>query len=237
MKPDQESDPYELAPEQKLPAARDHRTQAGKLPGAPPAPGAPAPRSAHSPNPPDPGAAHALNYRASKTSGDAARPLDYRAPQPADDTETIRNLYMPLGFLAAGLAIELVAAYLRSPTIRMASVDLSLTLIVRTAVMMVAMLIAARFRQIELGSLPLVLLKLAAVAVGPSGLMLLVQPLLWLIPLWGGLIELVLLFALFYALLGAFFDLDESDTWYCVMVMFIVWVAYYFGVMAIEMYL
>jgi hypothetical protein len=225
VKPEQESDPYELAPETPAPARPPPRP-------APPAPAS----SAHSPSTSDPAAPHPLSYRTSKTAGDAPRPLDYRAPQPADDTETIRNLYMPLGFLVAGLLIELGAAYLRSPTIRMAAVDLSLTLIVRTGVMMVAMLIAARFRQIELGLLPVVLLKLAAVAVGPSGLMLLVQPMLWLIPLWGGLIGLVLLFALFYALLGAFFDLDESDTWYCVMVMFIVWVAIYFGVMALAAY-
>ena len=32
------------------------------------------------------------------------------------------------------------------------------------------------------------------------------------------------------------FDLDESDTWYCVMVMFVVWLAAYYGLMALAAY-
>ena len=210
MTPDRNDDPYDLAPEAEAPPVRP-------------------PRPATAPKPPEP-----LEYRSPAQSDNRTpKPLDYRAPQPADDTETIRNLYMPLAVLLAGLAIELVAAWLRSPTIRDASVDVTLTLVVRTILLVVAMLIAARFRGIDLGSLPLALLKLAAVAVGPSGLVLLLRPVLWIIP-FGGLIELLILFALFYALLGAFFDLDESDTWYCVMVLFIVWVVAYFALSALS---
>ena len=67
---------------------------------------------------------------------------------------------------------------------------------------------------------------------GPSGLVLLLRPFLGIIP-FGGLIELLILLVLFYALLGAFFDLDESDTWYCVMIWFIVWVATYLALWAL----
>jgi hypothetical protein len=186
------------------------------------------PRAATAPKAPEP-----LEYRSpARSDNRTPKPLDYRAPAPADDTETIRNLYMPLAILLAGLAIELIAAWLRSPTLRDAAVDVTLTLVVHTPILVVAMLIAARFRGIELGSLPLALLKLAALAVGPSGLVLLLRPFLGIIP-FGGLIELLILLMLFYALLGAFFDLDESDTWYCVMIWFIVWVATYLGLSAL----
>jgi len=217
--PDQPDDPYELAPQPEAPARR------------PPRP-APAPRT------PQP-----LDYRAPRPPGDRGpTPLDYRPPAPLDDSEKLRNLYMPVGILAAGLIIELFAAYFRSPTMRAASVDMMLTLVVRTVIMMVAMLIAARVRQIDLGSLPLALLKLAAVAVGPSAVLVLLWPVFAVIPSGcyvipvGLLVELAIFIGLIYTLLGAFFDLDESDTWYCVMVMFIVWVAAYFGLSALAMY-
>src|SRR5688572_33315624 len=96
--PDQADDSYELAPQAEPPATR------------PPRP-APAPRT------PQP-----LDYRAPRPPGDRGpAPLDYRPPVPLDDSEKLRNLYMPVGILAAGLVIELFAAYLRSPTMRAAS--------------------------------------------------------------------------------------------------------------------
>jgi hypothetical protein len=44
----------------------------------------------------------------------------------------------------------------------------------------------------------------------------------------GGLAGLGVQFVLYFALLGALFDLDESDTWYCVWVIFLVRLAVYF---------
>jgi hypothetical protein len=35
-------------------------------------------------------------------------------------------------------------------------------------------------------------------------------------------------FVLYFALLGALFDLDESDTWYCMMVIFLIRLLVYF---------
>lgn len=39
---------------------------------------------------------------------------------------------------------------------------------------------------------------------------------------FGWLIVWVLVFCFYFALIGAFFDLDQSDTWYCVMIIFLI---------------
>jgi hypothetical protein len=39
-------------------------------------------------------------------------------------------------------------------------------------------------------------------------------------------------FVLYFALLGALFDLDQGDTWYCVLVIFLVRVAVFFTMVA-----
>jgi len=86
--------------------------------------------------------------------------------------------------------------------------------------------VAAKFRGIDLGKFGPAVLKLAAVSVAPGAVFDLFFPLLNIVPL-GGLIGGVGVFVLYFALLGMFFDLDQSDTWYCVMVMFIVGVVFY----------
>jgi hypothetical protein len=40
-------------------------------------------------------------------------------------------------------------------------------------------------------------------------------------------------FVLYFALLGVLFELDESDTWYCVCVIFLVRLAAYFLLLAV----
>jgi hypothetical protein len=50
----------------------------------------------------------------------------------------------------------------------------------------------------------------------------------------GGLLGLAGNFVLYFALLGALFDLEESDTWYCVWVIFLVRLAVYFAILSVR---
>ena len=152
--------------------------------------------------------------------------LSYRAPKDESraptDTDTIKNLYMPLGLLAAGMLIEIIAAMLRTGNLGAALGSVAIDLVLGTAAMLGGMLFAAKFRGIELGPSRSVVLKLAAISVAPSAVVELVGPFLRLIPILGWLLGFVVEFILFFALLGALFDLDESDTWFCVWVIFLV---------------
>jgi hypothetical protein len=99
-------------------------------------------------------------------------------------------------------------------------------LTVGTAVMLLAMLIAAKIRGIDLGRLGVAAYKLAAISIAPAAAVQFLSPITTFIP-FGGIIGLVVQFVLFFALLGALFDLDESDTWYCVWTMFFTRVGFY----------
>lgn len=156
--------------------------------------------------------------------------LNYRAlkdekPAPSD-TEIIKNLRAPLWLLAGGVVVNVgFAMFTHRGAMRGAVLGVCSDIILETALMVGAMLLAARLRGIKLGSLPTTLLKLAAISVAPSAAVALLGPMLGLIPILGGLMLWVVEFALYFALLGFFFDLDESDTWYCIMVMILVGLA------------
>jgi len=104
-------------------------------------------------------------------------------------------------------------------------------LVLGTAVMLIGVLVAVKFRGIALGPFWPAVLKLAAVSVAPDAVVNVLSPALAVIPL-GFLIGLVVEFCLYFALLGVFFDLDESDTWYVVCVVFVLNVGIYFGLKA-----
>jgi hypothetical protein len=171
-----------------------------------------------------------------ETVDDARKVLPYRARQedkPAPvDAEQIKNVYLPLGLLAGGVFIELLSTLVWTHHIGSALIELALDLTVGTGVMLLAMWIAAKVRGINLGRLDVAAYKLAAVSIAPEAAVEFITPVLNYIPL-GFVLVFVAQFILFFALLGALFDLDESDTWYCVCVMFITRTALYFGLMAI----
>ena len=159
--------------------------------------------------------------------------LSYHAHGPAasarPDPETITNLYMPMWLLGGGVAVQAVAALLRERRgIDVALTRLGIEMIFGTAVMLGGLLIVARLRGIALGPFWRVVFKLSAVAVAPAAVAALAAPLLDHIPL-GFLIGWVIEFVLYFALLGVFFDLDQSDTWACVWVIFLVRVAAILG--------
>jgi len=96
--------------------------------------------------------------------------------------------------------------------------------------MMVGVFLAAKFRGIQIGSFWTAVLKLAAISVAPSAVGDLLMPIAMLVPLFGGLLVLIVQFILYFALLGALFDLEESDTWWCVWVIFLI----YLGVFVLQ---
>ena len=91
------------------------------------------------------------------------------------------------------------------------------------AVMLVAILIVGKLRKINFGSVPLAMLKLCAVMVGPEVVMVFIRPVLGLIPIVGGLGNAIVGFSLSFALLGTFFDLDQSDTWHLICVTILIY--------------
>jgi len=170
---------------------------------------------------------------AAPASPSAAAPvtLAYRSAKPAAarapvDTDAIKNLYMPLWLLGGGIAVDFVAAALLTESARWAALWLTCRLFIATGVMLVGILIAARLRGIDLGHFWTAVFKLSAISVAPTALVLLAWPLLRFIP-FGGLLGLGVEFVLYFALLGALFDLDESDTWVCVWTIFLVRVVVY----------
>jgi hypothetical protein len=128
------------------------------------------------------------------------------------------------------VAVEVGAALLRGP-VPAALFAVGINLIAGTAVMLAGIVLAARWRGIDLGGFWTAAFKLAAVAVAPSAAVTLVTPVLRVIPL-GVLLGWAGEFVLYFALLGALFDLDQGDTWYCVLVIFLVRVAVFFAMVA-----
>ena len=140
---------------------------------------------------------------------------------------------MPMWLLCGGIVIETAAAFLRRDNTQVALAQLGIGLILGTVLMLVGVLIAARVRQIDLGNFWTAAFKLAAIAIAPGAVVTLLSPALDRIPLVGGLIGWAGEFVLYFALLGALFDLDESDTWYCIMVIFLVRLAVFFSLLGV----
>jgi hypothetical protein len=193
---------YELAPTD-APAPPDPPSQRSRLPTATPV------------------APVALAYQTNK--------VDPAAPA---EPETIKNFYMPVWLLWGGIVVETAAAFLRRGNTQVALAGLGIGLVAGTALMLIGVLIAARIRQINLGTFWTAVFKLAAISVGPGAIVTLLSPLLNHIPL-GGLIGWVGEFVLYFALLGALFDLDQDDTWYCIVVIFLVKLGVYFALLGI----
>jgi hypothetical protein len=150
------------------------------------------------------------------------------------DADTVKNLYLPLWLLGGGIVVEIVAAFLRDGLSVFALIDVGFELIVGTGVMLVGILLAARLRGLQLGSFWNSAFKLSAISVAPAAALDLLWPFLQIIPLLGGLLGLAGSFVLYFALLGALFDLEESDTWFCVWVIFLVRLAVYFAILGVR---
>jgi hypothetical protein len=157
--------------------------------------------------------------------------LAYRRPDLADGDlvemyfpDRVKDLYMPLALIAGGTVIELGQAVLRRGGIDQlfaTIVGVGVYMIVNTVLMLVGIFIVAKLREISFGPLPTAVIKLCGISIGPGAFGGLVGAMLAWIPL-GGLIGWLVAFVLYFALLGALFDLEESDTWWCVIIIFAV---------------
>ena len=144
------------------------------------------------------------------------------------DTETLKNQHIPLWLLGGGVVVESIAAFLAYGG------DLSRVMghifgeiIGGTILMLVGVMLAAKFRGIQIGSFRSAILKLAAISVAPAAVGDLLFPITVLIPYLGWIQVLIVRFVLYFALLGALFDLEESDTWYFVKVIFLIDVGFF----------
>jgi hypothetical protein len=153
-------------------------------------------------------------------------------PAAPAEPEAIKNFYMPAWLLCGGIVIETAAAFLRRGSTQLALERLGIGLAAGTVLMLVGVLIAARVRQIDLGNFWTAVFKLAAISIAPGAVVTLLSPVLDHIP-FGGLIGWVGEFVLYFALIGALFDLDQDDTWYCVAVIFLVQLGVYFAMLGI----
>lgn len=145
------------------------------------------------------------------------------------EPDKIKNFYMPIWLLSAGILIDTVAAFFEERTIAEALISVGVKLVLGTVIMLAGILIAAKARHIDLGNFWTAVFKLSAVAVAPSAAVALVSPVLRFIP-FGFLLIWAIEFVAYFALLGVFFDLDESDTWYCVWTIFLVNLGIYFAI-------
>ena len=128
-------------------------------------------------------------------AGSAPKPvaavLSYRSAAPASsraglDTEKLTKQTAPLWILTGGLIVEALLAYLRGfadPTVTM--VVLVFKVGIGTVLMTIGVLIAARVRQIQIGSLGSAVLRLAAVSVGTGAVADLLVPVAVIIPFGG----------------------------------------------------
>ena len=146
------------------------------------------------------------------------------------------DFHLPLALAVGGAVVhmlaEIVIGRLSPAGVTPRLTSMGIEVVVGMVVTFAAVLVAVRFRGIELGRLPTALLKLAAIWLAPGAIVALAMPLLWFIP-GGGLIVWVAQFALYFALIGTLFKLDESDTWYVVSVVFVISVAVHFAALAV----
>ncbi len=121
------------------------------------------------------------------------------------------------------MAVELFTAFVRDRhNLPAAMIVISVEIIGETVLMLIGLFLTAKIRGIQIGTFWSATLRLAAVSIAPSAVGDLVTPIAMLLPLVGGLFKFAVEFALYFALLGVLFDLDQSDTWWCVAVIFLV---------------
>jgi len=136
----------------------------------------------------------------------------------------VMDLYAPLGLIAGSIVVWLIAVGLFASTqfpFTMVLRRIGLEMLIETSLMLVGVSFAAKWREISFCPFWSAILKLAAISLAPQAVMMLMILPLAFIP-FGGLIVWLIGFGIYFALIGALFELDSSDTWFCVLVIFIV---------------
>jgi hypothetical protein len=179
----------------------------------------------------------APGHAAPMATSASGMPLQYRSPKSDEkasgEPNQLMDLWAPLFLIGGSVVGEILAVFIQSHgnsvAMGQAMLGLSVNMIVGTVFMVVGMWLAAKSRGLSLGSPLTALLKLGAIALAPGAAMDLVMLPLKVIPLFGWLIAWVIGFMLYFALIGTLFELDQEDTWYCVMVIFCIKVATFVG--------
>jgi hypothetical protein len=171
-----------------------------------------------------------LDYQDRRAAKAGARTADGYFPNPLID------LKLPLILIASGVLVQFLAGWWSGSYGGQGAAEslmaVGIDLFAGTVVMLIAVLIAVKYRGIRIGRFWTAVLKLSAVAIAPSAAMTLLNVSLQFFPM-GWIVAFALAFCFYFALLGVFFDLDESETWYCVSVIFIVKVAVVLGLWAL----
>jgi hypothetical protein len=148
--------------------------------------------------------------------------------------DRVRDLYLPVGLIAFGTVVEVIASWAfagpRGFSLTALLRDLGADLVIATAIMLAAILLAGKLRQIDFGKLPVAILKLSAVVVGTIGISFTFGVTLGLIPILGYAMALLMPFVAFYTLLRTLFDLDEPDANFTTVIMIAVWLVYMFAI-------
>lgn len=134
-----------------------------------------------------------------------------------------KDLHLPLALILVGTVVEVgMGMFYREGTVPKMLAGVGIGMAVNTALMLIAVFAVAKMRGIKFGPLPTAILKLSGISIGPGAIGGLIGFGLGWLPLFGGLIGLVAGFCLYFASIGALFDLDESDTWWLVITIFVV---------------
>jgi len=191
---------------------------------------APIRRATHAPDEPVPVIpvealpAQVLGYKTAKND-----PGD----QPDLDVDRLTKQTLPLWLLTGGVLIECGIMSLRAmfkwANPQSAALHFLIEIGFSTVVMTAGVYIAARLRQIPMGSFSTAVLRLAALIVATGAVGDVLAPAAFVVPFgWLGL--MLVNFAVYFALLGTLFELDESDTWFCLAIIFILHLLLFFGV-------
>jgi hypothetical protein len=209
-----ESDLYDLTDEARPAAAAARRVDRPAQVAAQPASAPivePAPAASTAPR-------AALSYPTADTPAAAD-------PSSSAMIDPLKDIKIPIALLIAGIAVQFVVGWIEyrglySPVGILAGIGIQL--IVGTTLMLIAAFIAARFMGLAFGPFWIALLKLSAVAVASPAMADFLYFFLQYIPILGGFMSWILSFLFYFALLGMLFDLDQNETLWLVLVIFLV---------------
>jgi len=173
---------------------------------------------------------------AAAPAGPVGPTLGYQTPPrllPGDqrigaDVEILKTQTMPLWLLVGGIVVETIASFIvNRHNLNAVAIHIAVEIVGGTVLMLAGVMLTAKIRGIQIGSFWSAALRVAAISVAPAAVGDLLMPLTWIIP-FGGLLLLAVQFVLYFALIGVLFDMEESDTWYCVMMIFLINLGVYF---------
>lgn len=168
----------------------------------------------------------------------AVMPLGYEGKKVGGEglEEKVRDFYAPLWLLAGGIVVEFGAHWLLSLKFGGAGAaggmggvmgllhSVGVGMGMGTVVMLLGVMLAAKLKGLSLGLFWTVVLKLVALSIAPVAVRSALLLPLHLVP-FGGILAWGVSFVAYYVLLGFLFELDGEDTWFLVVVIFMVQLA------------